>query len=75
MAEPLQPPDEVEAAAVAQVGHILLEGQAEHQRRAGLAAAPLVQRVGDPRAHAVVGAAAGRMTCGSWPSCCARWLR
>ena len=59
MPEPLQPLDQVEAAAVAKVRHILLEGQAEHQRRAGLAP-PLVQRVGDPRAHPVVGLAAGK---------------
>src|SRR5947209_5654194 len=47
MPEPGQPPNQVEAAAVAEVGHILLEGEAEHQSGSGLAP-PVVQRVGDP---------------------------
>ena len=55
VAEPLQPPDDVEAAAVAEVGNILLEGQAEHQRACPALRAPVVKRIGDPRAHAVVG--------------------
>ena len=59
MAELLEPPHEIERAAVAQVRHILLEGQAEDQRRTCLAPA-LMERVGDPRTHAVVGAAAGK---------------
>ena len=68
MAQPLQPLHQVEAAAVAQVGHILLEGQAEHQRRAGLAPrrswsvsaiqAPMPSLISRP----------ARITCGSWPS-------
>src|SRR4051812_35720525 len=52
--EPLQPPDEVEAAAVPEVGNILLEGEAEDECRAGLAP-PIVKLIGDPRAHVVVG--------------------
>ena len=58
VAEPLQPPNDVDAAAVAEVGHIFLEGQAEDQRASRLAP-PVVERVGDPRAHPVVGLASG----------------
>ena len=58
VSEPLQSAHQVERLAVAKVRHILLERQPQHQRRAGLAAA-FVKHVGDPAAHAVVGAAAG----------------
>ena len=58
VAQPLQPLDHIEAAAVPEVRHILLEGQPEDQRPARLAPA-VVERVGDPRAHPVVGLPAG----------------
>ena len=53
MTEPLQPTYEVEAAAVPEVGHILLERQAEDQGCSGLATA-IMQCVRYPRSHIVI---------------------
>ena len=55
MAEPGQPPDHVDHLGIADVGHVRLEGEPEHQDRACAGAAALVDRVGDPLAHAVIG--------------------
>src|SRR5215208_178459 len=58
VSKPPQPPNEIEAAAVAQVGDVLLEREAEDQR--GSCVAPsIMKRIGDPRAHSVVGPASG----------------
>ena len=60
MAEPAEPLDDVDHPAVAKVGHVFLEGKAEHQHAAGAIAEPLVKAVGDPGAHAVVDFAPGK---------------
>src|SRR5688500_5308306 len=58
VAEFAKPGDEIEGAAVAQVGDVFLEGQAENQSSARFVPEPLVQGVGDPFPHVVVSLAA-----------------
>ena len=61
--------------AVAQVGHILLEGEPEHQRRSRLAAARLWSWSATQAPMPSLIERPARITSGSWPSCWARWLR
>src|SRR6476469_6446757 len=74
MPQPLQPPDEVEGAAIAEVGHISLNVR---PRTRTLPAFPRrlwsVSAIQPPMPSLVCRPA--RITCGSWPTCCARWLR
>ncbi len=58
VAEPAQPPDQVDGAAVAKVRYVFLERETEHESGPCLRGAAVVERVGDPLPHAVVDSAA-----------------
>ena len=75
VAEPGQPPDDVDHLGVAQIGDVRLEGEAEHQhlpvrlsRRLWIVSAiqpPMPSLIARP----------ARITRGRWPRLCAQWLR